>query len=57
MRQLTMCEATNNFAIFCEHVSEYTNCKADTLSCFQIDRFKQLAPAAEEKLQPLPCTR
>ena len=49
MRRLTMCAVTamlNNFAIFSEHVPGSSNCIADALSRFQIQRFRELAPGA-----------
>ena len=48
MRRLTMCAAHNNFAIFSEHVPGSKNNKADALSRFQMDKFRELMPEAEK---------
>ena len=53
MRQLTWCSVKNNFCIYAEHVPGVENIIADSLSRFQIDRFKQLVPEADPA--PLTC--
>ena len=40
MRHLTMCVATNNFAVYSQHVAGKNNLIAGALSCFQINRFR-----------------
>lgn len=54
MRKLTMCAAYNNFAVYSQHVEGRKNEIADSLSRFQMDRFRQLAPYAEQKATPCP---
>lgn len=53
MRRLTWCAAMNNFSFYAEHVRSKDNGISDSLSRFQMDRFRHLAPYAEEK--PVRC--
>ena len=48
MRQLTWCAARNNFHFSAKHVPGYKNQISDALSRLQIDRFRSLAPQAEQ---------
>lgn len=48
MRQLTWCAAKNNFHFSAKHVPGYKNQISDALSRLQIDRFRSLAPQAEQ---------
>ena len=51
LRPIVLCTLTNNFTFTAKHVRGIDNGIADSLSRFQMDRFKQLAPLAS----PLPC--
>jgi hypothetical protein len=53
MRRLTWLAAQYNFTVYCEHVPGINNVIADSLSRFQWDRFRQLAPMAD--LEPHVC--
>ena len=53
MHRLTWCAANNNFCFKSVFVEGINNGLADSLSRSQIQRFRQLAPQAEET--PLPC--
>ena len=52
VRQLFLLAASNNFTVIIRHVPGVQNCIADSLSRFQMDRFRSLAPDA----LPLPVT-
>jgi hypothetical protein len=54
MRRLVMCAATYNFAIYSEHFPGKLNFLADSLSRFQIEKFRQLAPDSEATATPCP---
>ena len=54
MRRLVMCAATYNFAIYSEHLPGKLNFLADSLSRFQIEKFRQLAPDSEATATPCP---
>lgn len=47
MRTLVMCAATNNFSIYSKYVPTKLNDIADSLSRFQMQRFRRLAPNAD----------
>jgi hypothetical protein len=51
LRAIVLCTLTNNFTFTAKHVRGIDNGIADSLSRFQMDRFKPLAPLAS----PLPC--
>jgi hypothetical protein len=51
LRPIVLCTLKNNFMFTAKHVRGIDNGIADSLSRFQMDRFKQLAPLAS----PLPC--
>ena len=51
LRPIVLCTLQNNFTFTAKHVRGLDNGIADSLSRFQMDRFKQLAPLAS----PLPC--
>lgn len=51
LRPIVLCTLQNNFTFTSKHVRGLDNGIADSLSRFQMDRFKQLAPLAS----PLPC--
>jgi hypothetical protein len=51
---LLMCAATYNFAIYSEHLPGKLNFLADSLSRFQIEKFRQLAPDSEATATPCP---
>ncbi|KAK6191041.1 hypothetical protein SNE40_002790 [Patella caerulea] len=53
MKTLIMCAANNNFAIYSEFLPGLSNSIADSLSRFQMSRFRRLAPEAD--LVPTPC--
>lgn len=53
MRQLTWCACKNNFFFSAKHVPGYRNDISDSLSRFQMDRFRRLAPKAAQ--HPCPC--
>jgi hypothetical protein len=53
MRTLVMCAANNNFAIYGEILPSAENDLANSLSHFQMDRFRRLAPGAD--WHPTPC--
>ena len=53
MRRLTWLAATNNFSFYAEHVRSEDNGISDSISRFQMDRFRRLAPNAEK--EPVPC--
>lgn len=48
MRRLTWCAMKYNFCVYAEHIPGVKNVIADALSRFQINKFKQLAPMAQE---------
>lgn len=54
MRRLTMCAAHNNFAVYSTYIPGVQNEIADSLSRFQMDRFRQLAPDADNLSTPCP---
>ena len=51
LRPIVLCTLRHNFTFTAKHVRGLDNGIADSLSRFQLDRFKQLAPLAS----PLPC--
>ncbi len=51
LRPIVLCTLENNFTFTAKHVRGLDNSIADSLSRFQMGRFKQLAPLAS----PLPC--
>ena len=53
MRRLTWCAATYNFSFYSEHLRSEDNGISDSISRFQMDRFRRLAPNAEK--EPIPC--
>ena len=53
MRRLTWCAASNNFSFYSEHIPGIKNCISDSISRFQEERFRRLAPDAEK--DPVPC--
>ena len=54
MRTLVMCATNNNFAVYSEFLPGYKNSIADSLSRFQMERFRQLAPSAEIRPTQVP---
>lgn len=54
MRRLTYTAMTYNFVVLAKHLPGATNCIADSLSRFQMDRFRKLAPRADKQPQGLP---
>ena len=48
---IVLCTLENNFMFTAKHVRGLDNSIADSLSCVQMGRFKQLVPLAS----PLPC--
>ena len=53
IRKLVWCEAKYNFTIHASFIPGCTNLIADSISRFQIEKFRRLAPQAD--LQPTPC--
>ena len=53
MRRLTWCSAIGNFVVIASHVPGVNNELSDSISRFQMERFRRLAPEAEE--YPTPC--
>ena len=53
MRKLTCCACTYNLSFSAKHIPGFKNEISDSLSRFQIQRFKILAPGAD--LHPCPC--
>ena len=53
MRKLTCCACTYNFSFSAKHIPGFKNEISESLSRFQIQRFKTLAPGAD--LHPCPC--
>ena len=53
VRKLTWCSANNNFTLHAKHIPGVKNNIADALSRFQMTKFRQLAPHAQEN--PNPC--
>ena len=53
MRQLTWCAASFNFYFSARHVPGYKNKISDSLSRLQLNRFRSLAPNAEQ--EPFKC--
>ena len=53
MRRLTWCAATYNFSFYSEHLRSEDNGISDSISRFEMDRFRRLAPNAEK--EPIPC--
>lgn len=47
-----MCAAHNNFAVYSTYIPGVQNEIADSLSRFQMDRFRQLAPDADTLSTP-----
>lgn len=54
MRKFTIVAATHSFAYQAKFIPGYKNNIADSLSRFQMDRFRRLAPSAEPKPCPIP---
>lgn len=54
MRRLTKYAAQNNFPVYSTYIPGVQNEKADSLSRFQMDRFRQLAPDADNLSTPCP---
>lgn len=52
MRKLTFHAATHHFVIHAQHIPGINNNIADSLSRYQMQKFRQLAPEAEEKSVP-----
>jgi len=48
MRQLTWCACLHNFQFTAKHVEGSNNCISDALSRLQMDKFRSLAPHAEQ---------
>ena len=53
MRKLTWCSANHNFVVHAKHLPTYDNTTADAISRFQMNRFRCLAPWADQ--HPTPC--
>ena len=53
MRQITWCAANHNFTVHAKHIPGVDNGIADSISRFQMGRFRQLAPQAHT--EPVPC--
>lgn len=49
-----MCAAHNNFAVYSTYIPGVKNEIADSLSRFQMDRFRRLAPDANNLSTPCP---
>lgn len=54
LRKLTWISAIDNFIILCDHVPGKINFIADSLSRFQMSRFREAAPAAAATPTPVP---
>ena len=54
VRDLTLCPLQHNFYFRAVHVPGINNNIADSLSRFQMERFHQLAPQANETPDPIP---
>ena len=54
MRALTLESATHNFFITAQYIPSKENSIADSLSRFQMERFRRLAPHAEDVPTPIP---
>jgi hypothetical protein len=54
MRRLTWCAARNNFVVLSTFVSGKSNVISDALSRFQMEKFRQLAPHADDRPHPCP---
>ena len=55
MRMLTLNSATHNFIIHAEHIKGVNNNIADSISRFQMNRFRTLAPYADIPVLPTKC--
>ena len=54
IRKLFMFAARNNFLVSFKHISGHYNSAADALSRFQVSRFRQLVPDAEDQPTAIP---
>lgn len=54
MRRLTFCAAIGNFTVHARHVPGVKNNIADSISRFQMIKFRRLAPLADELPRPCP---
>ena len=52
--QLSLLAATHNFAFSSTYIASVDNGIADSLSRFQMERFRELAPNADLRPQPVP---
>lgn len=53
MRKLTFHSAMHSFTIHAKHIMGVKNCLADSISRYQMSKFRALAPQAN--LRPTPC--
>ncbi len=54
VRYLTLLTFQHNFYFRAQHVPGVSNEIADALSCFQVTRFRQLAPHANQMPEQIP---
>ncbi|MES9882772.1 MAG: hypothetical protein ABW185_18040, partial [Sedimenticola sp.] len=54
VRALTLKCLQHNIVLKAEHIPGYTNNITDSLSRFQMTRFRELAPNAEQEPEPMP---